>query len=60
MNEFQKSYCILFNACTDALRALEEHNYGQARQLLMGGQQRAEGAFLEAEGEFAPANALTE
>lgn len=54
MNEFQKSYCILFNACTDALRALEERNYGQARQLLMEGQQRAEGAYLEAEGENAP------
>lgn len=53
MNEFQKSYCILFNACTDALRALEERNYGQARQLLMEGQQRAEGAYLEVEGENA-------
>lgn len=54
MNEFEKSYCILFNACTDALRALEERNYGQARQLLMEGQQQAEGAYLEAEGENAP------
>lgn len=53
MNEFEKSYCILFNACTDALRALEERNYGQARQLLMEGQQQAEGAYLEAEGENA-------
>ena len=54
MNEFQKSYCILFNACTDALQALEERNYGQARQLLMEGQQAAEGACLEEEGDFEP------
>lgn len=52
MNEFQKSYCILFNACTDALQALEERNYGLARQLLMEGQQAAEGAFLEEQGDF--------
>ena len=54
MNEFQKSYLILFNACTDALRALEERNYGKARQLLIEGQQQAEGAFLEEQAEVAP------
>lgn len=54
MNEFQKSYLILFNACTDALRALEERNYGRARQLLMEGQQQAEGAFLDDKADFTP------
>ena len=31
---YQEMYTHLFNAVTDALAALEAHNYGQAEQLL--------------------------
>lgn len=30
MNEYKKPYYILFNACTDALAALEEQDFGRA------------------------------
>lgn len=48
MNEYEKPYYILFNACTDSLAALEEQNYGVARQLLRRAQVEAEESFLAA------------
>lgn len=44
---YRLPYLHLFNAVTDAIRAIEEYNYGEAHKLLVQGQQRAEDAFIE-------------
>ena len=44
MNEYKKPYYILFNACTDALAALEEQDFGRAGRLLRRAQADAEEA----------------
>ena len=46
---YQKMYYTLFNAMTDALRAMEEHNYGIAQQIMERAQQQAEEIFLDTE-----------
>ncbi len=46
---YKKPYLTLFNALTDILEALEQCNYGQARQLLILAQQQAEENILSAE-----------
>lgn len=45
MRTVPKYYSTLFNAVTDALRELEQHNYGNATDLLMHGQLQAEGEY---------------
>ena len=40
-------YTILFNAVTDAIAALDRQDFGQARTLLVQGQQQAETAYME-------------
>ena len=46
---------ILFNAVTDAIQALDRQDFGQARALLVQGQQQAEDAYIaEAEAGQAP------
>ena len=48
-------YTILFNAVTDAIAALDRQDFGQARALLVQGQQQAEDAYIaEAEAGQAP------
>ena len=48
-------YTILFNALTDAIQALDRQDFGQARALLVQGQQQAEDAYIaEAEADQAP------
>ena len=48
-------YTILFNAVTDAIQALDRQDFGQARALLVQGQQQAEDAYIaEAEAGQAP------
>ena len=47
--EYKQPYLTLFNAITDALLAMEQCNYGQAKVLLMEAQQEAEEQFLSAE-----------
>ena len=44
-------YTVLFNAVTDAIDALDRQDLGQARLLLVQGQQQAEDAYLDAAGE---------
>ena len=43
MKEVPKFYTTMFNAATDVLRELEKQNYGNAKDLLMHAQPRAEG-----------------
>ena len=47
MESIPMYYTIVFNAVTDALAALENQNFGLARELLIRGQQQAEEAFLD-------------
>ena len=50
MADYQKMYSLMFNAATDALRAMEKWNLGHARELLVCAQQQAEEMYLS-EGE---------
>ena len=43
---YKELYCILFNAVTDALRAMEQENFGQARELLVQAQQTCEERYI--------------
>jgi len=47
MNTYRELYYFLFRTTDDALIALDEANYGQARQILIAAQQQAENAFLD-------------
>ncbi len=44
---YTKMYFHLFNAMTDALRALEENDSARAAQILISAQQWGEDAYLE-------------
>ena len=44
---YTKMYFHLFNAMTDALRALEENDPARAAQILISAQQWGEDAYLE-------------
>ena len=46
MQDYQKLYTILFNACTDAVEAMD---FGTARTLLVRAQQEAEEQYISAE-----------
>ena len=52
--DYKKLYFHLFNAATDALRAMEQQNYGQAAALLITAQQETEEMYMDAEDENAP------
>ena len=47
MADYWKMYCILFNAITDALVALESRNPGKAAALLKIAQQTGEELYIE-------------
>jgi len=46
MVNYQKLYTLLFNAATDALEAMEQQNYGQARRILCCAQIAAEERYV--------------
>lgn len=46
MESLPKCYTILFNAVTDALKAMDEQNFGTAKTLLLEAQKAAEAAYL--------------
>ena len=46
---YQLLYYKLFNACTDALEAMEAQNFGQAKETLIAAQQEAEELFINQE-----------
>lgn len=43
---YEELYHLLFNAATDALRAMEQENFGQARDLLIRAQQACEERYM--------------
>ena len=47
--EYEKLYHLLFNAITDALEQMESQNYGDAKELLVAAQQKAEEIYITAE-----------
>ena len=46
---YKKMYYTLFNAVTDALEAMAQQNYGQARALLIAAQQQSEEIYMDGE-----------
>ena len=46
MDELPAYYTVLFRAGEQALQALDEQNFGLAKQLLVGGERSAEEAFV--------------
>ena len=49
MSDYNKMYTTLFNAITNALEKLEWQNYGDAKDLLIAAQQKAEEIYITAE-----------
>lgn len=47
MEQLPPYYTHLFNAVTDALSAMEQQNYGKAKELLIEAQQTSEELWLE-------------
>lgn len=45
--ELPNYYTSLFNAVTDAIRAIEQQNYGIAKDILIQAQQQSEELYLE-------------
>ena len=49
MANYNKMYSLLFNAITDALEKLEKQNLGDAKDILISAQQKAEEIYITAE-----------
>ena len=47
--DYQKLYTHLFNASTNAVKEMEQQNYGTAKQILVRAQQDAEEMYIAAE-----------
>lgn len=47
---YHKMYLTLFQAISSALKAIEQQNYGTAKELLLKGHQDAEEIFIDGEG----------
>lgn len=47
--DYEKLYHLLFNAITDALEQMKSQNYGDAKELLVAAQQKAEEIYITAE-----------
>ena len=48
MQDYQKLYTTLFNACTDAVAELEQMNFGTAKAILIRAQQQTEELYISA------------
>ena len=49
MESFPQYYTLLFNAVTDAIRAMERQQFGLARDLLIRAQRETEELYIAAE-----------
>lgn len=49
MENYQEMYFHLFNAVTDALEQLDQHNYGIAAEKLKAAQLQGEDSYIRAE-----------
>ncbi len=48
MVNYEKMYLVLFNGITDAIRDMEQQNFGFARFTLVESQKRAEELYIDA------------
>ena len=46
MADYEKMYSTLFNAITDALKNMEQQNYGCAKEILIRAQQDTEKQYM--------------
>ena len=51
MEDYAKLYHLLFNAITDALEKMDKQNYGEACELLIAAQQKAEDIYIVSDDE---------
>ncbi len=49
MVDYKKIYHLLFNTMTDALEKIDDQNYGDARDILIAAQQKAEEIYINSE-----------
>lgn len=56
MKLYQKMYCIMFNAITDALNELDEMNIGKAKECLKEAQFHTEELFMSQDEEHTETN----
>ena len=47
--DYQKMYTTLFDAITDALSQIETQNYGDAKEILISAQKKAEEIYITAQ-----------
>ena len=47
--DYQKMYTTLFDAITDALSQIKTQNYGDAKEILISAQQKAEEIYITAQ-----------
>ena len=47
--DYKPLYLLLFNATTEALEQLDAQNYGDARDILIAAQQKAEEIYINSE-----------
>ncbi len=55
MVNYERMYLVLFNGITDAVRNMEQQNYGCAMFTLVESQKKAEDLYIEAEEDDRPA-----
>ena len=46
MDENKMPYLILWNGCTEAMKALEKQNFGKAADILRNAQREAENCYI--------------
>lgn len=49
MPDYQKMYTMLFNAVTDAIESIQQHNSALAEKILIQAQQKTEDLYISAE-----------
>ena len=49
MPDYQRLYTLLFNAYTDVIEQIDRCNFGNAREILICAQQKAEECYLSEE-----------
>ncbi len=49
MPDFKSMYFHLFNHVSDAIDAIEQQNFGQAKEILIAAQQQAEDEYVESD-----------
>ena len=49
MSNYEAMYACLFNVLSDVAEAIEKHNYGQAREMIMAAQRETEEIYISSE-----------